>query len=112
MEISSMPVGWEDDQGETGCAYLLGDCDGRRICGAPRKAVSPSRKALSPYCPEHHALCHAAYGSEAEAGRLREVEAIAKVVGGRRSRDTAGPSRGFLRRLEEAARGSLRATRS
>jgi hypothetical protein len=113
MGISSVPVGWEDDQDESGCAYLLDECDGRRICGAPRRAVAPSRKAVaplrkaaSPYCPEHHALCHAAYGSEAEADRLREVEAIAKVVGGRRSRDTAGPSRRFLKRLEEAARGS------
>jgi hypothetical protein len=106
MGISSVPVGWEDDQDESGCAYLLDECDGRRSCGAPRKAVAPSRKAASPYCPEHHALCHAAYGSEAEADRLREVEAIAKVVGGRRSRDTAGPSRRFLKRLEEAARGS------
>ena len=106
MRISSVPVGWEDDQEEPGCAYLLDECDGRRICGAPRKAVSPSRKAASPYCPEHHALCHVANGSEAEADHLRTVEAIAKAVGGRRSRDTAGPSRRFLKRLEEAARGS------
>ena len=115
MGISSVPVGWEDNQGEPGCAYLLAECDGRRICGAPRRAVSPSRKAASPYCPEHHALCHAAYGSEAEADRLREVEAIAKVVGGRRSRrnrDIVGPSRRFLKRLEEAARGFSRANRS
>jgi hypothetical protein len=108
MGISSVPVGWDDDQHESGCAYLLDECDGRRICGAPRKAVSPSRKEASPYCPEHHALCHAAYGSEAEADRLREVEAIAKVVGGRRSREIAGPSRRFLKRLEDAARVSLR----
>jgi hypothetical protein len=105
MGSSSVPVGWEDDQDEPGCAYLVDECDGRRICGAPRKAASP-------YCPEHHALCHAAYGSEAEADRLREVEAIAKVVGGRRGRDTAGPSRRFLRRLEEAARDSLWPNRS
>jgi hypothetical protein len=94
-----IPVGWDEDQDESGCTYLLDGGDDRRICGAPRKAASP-------YCPEHHALCHAAYGSEAEADRLREVEAIAKVVGGRRSRDTAGPSRRFLRRIEQAARGS------
>jgi hypothetical protein len=112
MGISSMPVGWEDDQDESGCAYLVDESDGRRICGAPRKAVAPSRTAASPYCPEHHALCHVAYGSEAEADRLHEVEAIAKVVGGRRSRDTVGPSRRFLRRLEEAARGSSWPTRS
>ena len=108
MRISSVPVGWEDTEDDSGCAYILDDCNGRRICGAPQKAVSPSRKAASPYCPEHHALCHAAYGSEAEADRLREVEALAKVVGGRRSRDSVGPSRRFLKRLEQAARGFSR----
>jgi len=112
MRISSAPVGWEDDQDDPGCAYILDECSGRRICGAPRKAVSASRKAASPYCPEHHALCHAAYGSEAEADRLREVEAIAKVVGGRRSRYAMGPSRRFLKRLERAARGFSRRFRS
>ena len=112
MVISSVPVGWEDDQDEPGCAYLLDEWDGRRVCGAPRKAVAPSRKAASPYCPEHHALCHAAYGSEAEADRLREVEALAKVVGGRRSRASLGPSRRFLKRLEQAARGFSRRHRS
>jgi hypothetical protein len=99
MGISSVPAGWDEDRDESGCTYLLDESDGRRICGAPRKATSP-------YCPEHHSLCHVAYGSEAEADRLREVEAIAKVVGGRRSRDTAGPSRRFLRRIEQAALGS------
>ena len=108
MEISTVPVGWEDDQDEPGCLYILRECGDRRICGAPRKAVSPSRRAASPYCPEHHALCHVAYGSEAEADRLREVEAIAKAVGGRRSRDAVGPSRRFMKRLEKAARGSSR----
>ena len=112
MRISSVPVGWEDDQDDPGCAYILDECGGRRNCGAPRKAVSASQKAASPYCPEHHALCHAAYGSEAEADRLREVEALAKVVGGRRSRDAIGPSRRFLKRLEQAARGFSRARRS
>ena len=112
MRISSVPVGWEDDQDDPGCAYILDECGGRRNCGAPRKAVSASQKAASPYCPEHHALCHAAYGSEAEADRLREVEALAKVVGGRRSRDCIGPSRRFLKRLEQAARGFSRPRRS
>ena len=100
MRISSVPVGWEDVQDEPGCAYILDECDSRRICGAPRKAVSP-------YCPEHHVLCHVAYGSEAEADRL-QVEAIAKVVGGRRSRYSVRPSGQFLKRLEQAARGSSR----
>jgi len=105
MGISTVPVGWEDDEDESGCAYIFGECDSRRICGVPRKAVSP-------YCPEHHALCHVAYGSEAEANRLAEVEAIAKVVGGRRGRSTVGPSRQFLTRLEYAARGFSRPRRS
>ena len=108
MGISLGPVGWDEDRDESGCMYLLDESDDRRICGAPRKATSP-------YCPEHHSLCHVAYGSEAEADRLREVEAIAKVVGGRRSRrsrDIVGPSRRFLKRLEEAARGFSQANRS
>ena len=33
-----MPVGWEDDQDESGCVYILDECDGRRICGALRQA--------------------------------------------------------------------------
>jgi hypothetical protein len=98
MAISTVPVGWEDVQDEPGCAYILGECDSRRICGAPLKAASP-------YCPDHHAICHVAYGSEAEADHLRAVEAIAKVVGGRRSRHGARPSGRFLRRIERAVRG-------
>ncbi len=112
MKISTVPVGWEGDMDDPGCAYILGEGNGRRICGAPRQAISPSRNGLSPYCWEHHALCHVAYGSEAEADRLREVEAIAKVVGGRRDRNTIGPSRRFLKRLEWAARGFSRPNRS
>ena len=96
MRISSVPVGWEDVQEDLGCAYILGECESRRICGAPQKAASP-------YCPEHHAICHVAYGSEAEAEHLRQVEVIAKVVGGRRSRSGIRPSGRFLRRIERAA---------
>jgi hypothetical protein len=36
--------------------------------------------------------------------RLREVEALANMVGGRRARDAGEPSRRFLKRLERAAR--------
>ena len=97
MKISSVPVGWDDQEESLGCAYILDEFDDRRICGAPRWGVSA-------YCPPHHALCHVSYGSAAEADRLREVEALAKVVGGRRSRDALGPSREFLKRLEQAAR--------
>ena len=78
-----------------GCAFIVEESDCRRICGS-------SRRLGSSYCPEHHALCHLAYGSAAEADRLREVEAIASAVAGRRSRtrNPSGPSTQFLRRLE------------
>jgi hypothetical protein len=36
--------------------------------------------------------------------RLREVEALANAVGGRRARDAGEPPGRFLRRLERAAR--------
>jgi hypothetical protein len=101
MGISTVPVGWEDVQDELECVYILGECESWHHCGAPRKAASP-------YCPKHHALCHVAYGSEAEAERMREVEAIAKVVGGRRSRYSVKPSGQFLKRIEQAARGFSR----
>jgi hypothetical protein len=76
-----------------GCAFIVEDAGNRQICGAERRPASS-------YCPAHHALCHLAYGSAAEADRLREVEAIASAVGGRRSRNRSGPSTQFLRRLE------------
>ena len=76
-----------------GCAFIVEEAGGRRMCGV-------SRRPGSSYCPEHHALCHLAYGSAAEADRLREVEVIASAVAGRRSRNRRGPSTQFLRRLE------------
>jgi hypothetical protein len=90
---------WSDDEIEMGCAYILDEGDARQICGIPRRPASP-------YCLRHHALCHVAYGSAGEADCLREVEALAKAVGGRRSRAGGGPSRQFLKRLERVARFS------
>jgi CCCH zinc finger in TRM13 protein len=78
---------------DEGCAFIVEESDSRRICGV-------SRRPGSSYCPEHHLQCHLAYGSAAEADRLREVEAIASAVAGRRSRNRSGPSSQFLRRLE------------
>ena len=69
---------------EDGCAYILGESASNRMCGAPRRPESS-------YCAEHHALCHLACGSPAEANRLREVEAIASAVGGSRARNRGGP---------------------
>src|SRR4029077_19909082 len=101
---------WEIEEEDLGCAYLLNDGGLDRACGAPRR--DSSRRDSSPYCPAHHALCHVAYGSAAEADHLRRVEAIASVVGGRRSREDIGPSRRFLRRLERATRVVLSVSRS
>jgi hypothetical protein len=85
-----------------GCAYILDERGSSRICGGPR--CGAPRRPVSAYCPHHHALCHVATGSRAETDRLREVEALARVVGGRRGRDDDRPSRRFLRRLEHAVR--------
>lgn len=84
-----------------GCAFIVdGSSEGAR-CNAPRRRSSP-------YCPAHHARCHLAAGSGAERRQLREIEALAKAVGGKR----AGPAEQFggqppeavLRRLDRAAR--------
>lgn len=79
---------------DLGCAYIIDEPDVRRVCGAPRQVHSP-------YCPAHHSLCYIICGSTAEARRLREVERLASSVGGRRARQGAGPSRKFLKRLEQ-----------
>jgi hypothetical protein len=88
---------WETEEVDQGCSYILDDCGVGQACGAARRHASP-------YCPTHHALCHVAYGSPAEAVHLRTVEALASAVGGRRSRQGGEPSRSFLKRLERAAR--------
>lgn len=82
-----------------GCAFVVDGPEGARMCGA-----RPQRS--SSYCPLHHSLCHIPTGSNAEIKRLREVEALARVVGGRRARQVGEPSRQFLERLEQAARFS------
>jgi hypothetical protein len=85
---------------EEGCAYLLRFDQAStwpEYCGATRQSGSP-------YCPRHHALCHLPRGSRAERVRLREVKALAQIVGGRRGREDGGPSQRFLDRLELAVR--------
>lgn len=91
---------------EDGCAFLVEASGGSRACGVPRRPGSP-------YCPEHHALCHVANGSPGEQRRLGEAEALAKAVGGRQGRNARQPSEQFLRRLDRASRRpSSRAKRS
>jgi hypothetical protein len=99
MELSIQPQSDDHDHDHgVACAYISGEKGDRRMCGAPRRLGSP-------YCPDHHVLCHVPCGTTEEIKRLREVEALANAVGGRRTRDAGGPSRRFLRRLENAVRG-------
>jgi hypothetical protein len=86
-----------DLQDDAGCAYPVGEGKTGKTCALPRRSRSS-------YCPQHHALCHVACGTSAEADRLREVEALARVVGGRKGWRGIGPSRPFLDRLESAVR--------
>ena len=91
-------VAIEDLEKDGGCAYIIDESGGgRRSCGAIRRLSSS-------YCPHHHSLCHIVCGSKAETDRLREVEALASAVGGRRARQRAEPTRQFLKRLEQAVR--------
>jgi hypothetical protein len=94
-----LPLTGESLNEEPGCAYVIEEPGGSRRCGEPQR---PS----SSYCAHHHSLCYIICGSKAEIRRLREVEALASAVGGRRARQTAAPSRRFLKRLEQAVRGS------
>jgi hypothetical protein len=97
MEKNLAPTRREDQEDNLGCAYVLDEPTGSRTCGARRQPTSS-------YCTRHHALCYIACGSRAEIKRLREVEALASAVGGRRAPQGLGPSRQFLKRLEDAVR--------
>jgi hypothetical protein len=100
MNTSAAPLDPVASPTDDGCAYIIDEAGARRSCGA-------SRRPASAYCPQHHALCHLAYGSAAEADRIREVEAIASAVAGRRSRNRSGPSSHFLKRLERSISTSV-----
>jgi hypothetical protein len=95
MEKLSRSPAPEDRHAGPGCAYMLDDGEGCHSCGGVLRRGSS-------YCPQHHALCHVACGTTEEARRLREVEELARVVGGRRATEGVGPSRRFLKRLERA----------
>lgn len=93
-DVSPLPA---DCHAGSGCVFILDDGGDRRFCGEAQRQGSS-------YCPQHHTLCHVACGTTAEAQRLREVEALAHAVGGRRAPSGAGPSRRFINRLEQAVR--------
>ena len=82
------------------CAYVVDGGSGAaraRFCTAPRQPGSA-------YCRQHHAECHLTGGSTAEKRRLREIEALATAVGGRRGRAASRPPAQLLRRLERLTR--------
>jgi hypothetical protein len=89
--------GSRDFEDDPGCAFMIDTPDGSRACGAARR---PS----SSYCSHHHSVCYIVSGSKDETVRLREVEALASAVGGRRGRRREAPSRHFLKKLEQAVR--------
>jgi hypothetical protein len=83
---------------EDGCAFIRDDSS---VCGAERRPGSP-------YCADHHALCHIAGSGRRARRRLREEEALATAVGGRLGRPARIPPDPLLRRLENVARGFSR----
>jgi hypothetical protein len=91
-----------NEAADGGCAFIL---DAGASCGGTRQPGSP-------YCEHHHALCHVAGGSPGERRRLRETEALARAVGGRRGRSARTPPERVLRRLENLARAFARPDRS
>ena len=78
-----------------GCAFILA-----AAAGGPAVACGAPCQSGSSYCAPHHALCHISGGSVAEARRLREIEALARAIGGRRGEAGRRPPERFLRRLE------------
>ena len=88
---------------ERRCAYVIGTADG----GAQPRFCSAVCYSRSAYCPEHHARCRLRGGSLGERQRLREIEALATAVGGKRARADGQPSALTLRRLERVAQAAL-----
>ncbi len=83
---------WSDPGGEDlGCAYINGHA---APCGATLKLGSS-------YCPRHYAITHVARGSIAEIRRLKEINLVARIVGGRMgSTSILGPLPGEIEQLE------------
>ena len=91
---------------EDGCCFRAGEAGiGAMPCGLPRRAGSA-------YCPEHHAACHLSGGSPEEHRRLREIEALADVVGGKRGPAAQQPPARLMQRLLRVERRFSRPHRS
>ena len=109
-EMPGAHQGLQDNrESDGGCAFVLDGTAGGpgsvTFCDAPRKPGSA-------YCSPHHACCHLPNGSAAERRQLREIEALAKAVGGTQGRPARHPSARLLRRLDRVARAFSRPQRS
>jgi hypothetical protein len=96
-------------ENDGGCAFVIdgaGVADGVGTGRGPGsvKFCSAPRQPGSAYCPRHHAFCHLSNGSAGERQRLREIEALAKAVGGTQGRAERHPSAQLLRRFDRLAR--------
>ncbi len=79
-----------------GCLYLL---DNRQACGCTRQSGG------SPYCFDHHALCHLIPGSRAEQSRIVEIDRIGQFVGTRVAKKSFRiPPTRFMRALDALQR--------
>jgi len=104
ITADAMGLGFLDYDHDAGCAFMLRD---RAEPGVPRATCGAPRRPGSPYCEQHHALCHLRLGGRGAARRLREMEALASAAGGRAARPRPAPSPQELRRLERAKRRFL-----
>jgi hypothetical protein len=114
-----MPGAYQGSQGsrenDGGCAFVLdgkGVLDGTGGGPGPANFCNAPRQLGSAYCPPHHASCHLPNGSAAEHRQLREIEALAKAVGGTQGRAARHPPAHLLRRLDRVARAFSRPQRS
>jgi hypothetical protein len=102
-EMSELRQSSHNGKNHGACAFVLDAAGGNHgpvnFCNAPSQPGSA-------YCPAHHASCHLANGSAAERRQLREIEALAEAVGGKRGRVTRHPPARLLRRLDRVARAS------
>lgn len=106
MPLAALPAG--PTAIEEGCAFIIDGTTG----GGTNGACGARRRPDSAYCPAHHAMCHIAGGSPGERRALREIEALAAAVGGRRGQSARQPSAKTLQRLERAARTGVRGAAS
>jgi hypothetical protein len=89
VETSRVHEGTQQNGADDGgCAFVL-DGIGRLAVGV--NFCNEPRQPGSAYCPGHHANCHLPNGSEAERQQLREIEALARAVGGRQGRAARHP---------------------